>query len=128
MKEQLFKCYYHYENIPKFLRKSMRNWFMSHRSEVVKIYNESIDGVNSEWELSGEPYSYGEFLEDVNPAYIKLMQNTMQPLIDGYVNQKMTIFKFKIDEYGDIVGYIPFINNSKMYISLEPVEPTLWEI
>ena len=123
MKEQLFKVYYHYENIPKFLRKSMRNWFMNHRSEVVKIFNESIDGVNSEWNLSGEPYSYGEFLEDINPAYIKLIQNKIQPLVDGYINRKMTIFKFKIDEYGDIVGYIPFIKNSKMYVSFKQVEP-----
>lgn len=123
MKEQLFKVYYHYENIPKFLRKSMRTWFINHRSEVVEIFNENIDGVNSEWELSGEPFSYGEFLEDVNPAYIKLVQNTIQPLIDDSINRKTTIFKFKIDEYGDIVGYIPFINNSKLYVSFKPVEP-----
>ena len=123
MKEQLFKVYYHYENIPKFLRKSIRTWFISHRSEVVKIFNENIDGVNSEWKLSGEPYSYGEFLEDVNPAYIKLVQNTIQPLIDDSINRKTTIFKFKIDEHGDIVGYIPFINNSKLYVSFKPVEP-----
>ena len=105
-----------------FLRKSMRNWFMNHRSEVVKIFNESIDDINSEWNLSGEPYSYGEFLEDINPAYIKLIQNKIQPLVDGYINRKMTIFKFKIDEYGDIVGYIPFINNSKMYVSFKQEE------
>ena len=123
MKEQLFKVYYHYEKIPIFLRKSMRNWFMNHRSEVVKIFNENINGINSEWNLSGEPYSYGEFLEDINPAYIKLIQNKIQPLVDGYINRKMTIFKFKIDEYGDIVGYIPFINNSKMYVSFKKVEP-----
>ena len=123
MKEQLFKVYYHYENIPKFLRKSMRTWFINHRSEVVEIFNENIDGVNSEWELSGEPFSYGEFLEDVNPAYIKLVQNTIQSLIDDSINRKTTIFKFKIDEYGDIVGYIPFINNSKLYVSFKPVEP-----
>ena len=122
MKEQLFKVYYHYEKIPFFLRKSMRNWFMNHRSEVVKIFNESIDDINSEWNLSGEPYSYGKFLEDINPAYIKLIQNKIQPLVDGYINRKMTIFKFKIDEYGDIVGYIPFINNSKMYVSFKQEE------
>ena len=123
MKEQLFKVYYHYENIPKFLRKSMCAWFMNHRNKVAKIFNENIDGVRSEWKLSGEPFSYGEFLEDVNPAYIKLVQNTIQPLIDDSINRKTMIFKFKIDEYGDIVGYIPFINNSKLYVSFEPVEP-----
>ena len=123
MKEQLFGIYYHYENIPEFLRKSMRTWFMNHRNEVVKIFKENIDGVNSEWELTGEPYSYGEFVEDVNPDYIKLVQNTIQPLINDSINRETMIFKFKIDEYGDIVGYIPFINNSKLYISFEPVEP-----
>lgn len=101
----------------------MGDWFMNHRSEVVKIYNENIDSVNSEWDLSGEPYSFGDFLEDVNPAYIKTIQNTIQPLIDDSVNQKSIFFKFKIDEYGDMVGCIPFISNSKLYISLEEVEP-----
>ena len=123
MKEQLFKVYYHYENIPAFLRKSMRSWFMCHRNEVVRIFNENIDEVNSEWKLSGEPYSYGEFLEDVNPEYVKLVQDKIQPLIDGSINQKHEIFKFKIDEYGDIVCYIPHITNSKLYISFKPVEP-----
>lgn len=123
MKEQLFRVYYHYENIPEFLRKSMRTWFMNHRNEVVKIFKENIDGVNSEWELTGEPYSYGEFVEDVNPDYIKLVQNTIQPLINDSINRETMIFKFKIDEYGDIVGYIPFINNSKLYVSFKPVEP-----
>ena len=51
MKEQLFKVYYHYENIPTILRESMRVGFIYHRNEVVKIYNESIDGVNAEWKL-----------------------------------------------------------------------------
>lgn len=123
MKEQLFKVYYHYENIPVILRESMRIWFIYHRNEVVEIFNKNIDGVNSEWKLSGEPYAYGEFLEDVNPAYIKLMQNKIQPLIDESVNRKHAIFKFKIDDYGDIVGYIPFITNSKLYISFKQVEP-----
>lgn len=121
--KELFKVYYHYENIPAFLRKSMRSWFMCHRNEVVRIFNENIDEINSEWKLSGEPYSYGEFLEDVNPEYVKLVQDKIQPLIDGSINQKHEIFKFKIDEYGDIVCYIPYITNSKLYISFKPVEP-----
>lgn len=123
MEEQLYEVVYNYENVPKILQKIMSNWFMNHRSAAVKIYNKSIDRVNSEWDLSGEPYSFGDFLEDVNPAYIKTIQNTIQPLIDDSVNQKSIIFKFKIDEYGDIVGYIPFINNSKLYITLKEVKP-----
>lgn len=123
MKEQLFKVYYHYENIPEILRESMRVWFIYHRNEVVRIFNESIDGVNAEWKLSGEPYAYGEFLEDVNTNYIKLIQDKIQPLIDESVNQKNKIFKFKIDEYGDIISYIPYITDSKLYVSLKPIEP-----
>lgn len=121
MKEQLFKVYYHYENIPAILRGSMSTWFIYHRNEAVKIFNENIDGVNAEWKLSGEPYAYGEFLEDVNPAYIKLIQDKIQPLIDESVNQKHEIFKFKIDEYGDIIGCVPFIEDSKLYISFKQV-------
>ena len=124
MREQLlFTVCYHYENIPDLLKKTMSTWFMNHRTEVVKIFNENIDEVNSEWKLSGEPYSYGEFLEDVNPAYVKLIQDKIQPLIDDSINRKSPIFKFRIDEYGDIIGCIPFIEGSKLYVELKPVEP-----
>lgn len=119
MEEQLYKVCYHYENIPHFLQKSMSEWFINNRSKVVEIFNGYIDGVNSEWELSGEPYSCGEFSEDINPAYVEFIQNKIQPLIDYYINRKMRIFKFKLDEYANIVGYIPFIKNSKIYITLK---------
>lgn len=119
MKESLFKVFYHYNNIPKILRKPMTNWFMGHHNAVAKIFNEAIDGVNKEWRKTGEPFSFGEYLEDVNPAYVKYIQNAIQPIIDDAINQKSMVFKFKIDEYGDIVGYIPFINNSKLFISLK---------
>ena len=112
---------YHYENIPRFLRKSMREWFMKNRSEVVAIFNKYIDSVNKEWKLTGEPCAFGDYIEDINPEYAKLIQNRIQPRID-LLNNKFAFFKYKIDEYGDIIAYIPFVKKSKLWITLNMIE------
>ena len=95
----------------------MRKEFMKNRHVVVEIFNKYIDKVNKEWDLTGEPAALGEYIEDINPKYVKFVQNRIQPFID--VANKHFICKYKIDEYGDLVGYLPFIKNSKLIISLK---------
>lgn len=119
--ESYYTVEYHYENIPSFLHKIMREWFMKNRNDVADIYNKHIDSVNKEWNLTGEPSSFGDYIEDINPKYVKLIQNRIQPRID-LMNNKFTLFKYKIDEYGDIIAYIPFIKNSKLWITLKEIE------
>ena len=122
MKQTLYYTVeYHYENVPSFLHKTMREWFMKNRSDVVAIYNKYIDSVNKEWDLTGEPSSFGDYIEDINPKYVKLIQNRIQPQID-LINNRFMFFKYKIDEYGDIIAYIPFIKNSKLWITLKEIE------
>ena len=118
MKEMLCKVYYNYEHIPRFMRNRMCDWFIKNRHSVVKVFNNHIQDINKKWELTGKPYAFGDFLEDINPEYVKEIQKTIQPFIDD-INKKFICFKFKIDRYGDIVGYIPFIKNSKLWIELE---------
>lgn len=60
--------------------------------------------------------SFGDYLEDINPEYVKEIQKTIQPFIND-INKKFIFFKFKIDQYGDIVGYIPFIKKSKLWMT-----------
>lgn len=64
---KVFYCevFYHYENIPKILQKIMRKWYMKNRHEAVLIFHKYIDLVNKEWSLTGEPCSFGEYLEDM---------------------------------------------------------------
>ena len=120
---KVFYCevFYHYENIPKFLQKIMRKWYMKNRHEAVLIFHNYIDLVNKEWGLTGEPCSFGEYLEDINPKYAKFVQDKIQPHID-LLNKNYALFKYKIDEYGDLVAYIPVIKNSKLWISLKKIE------
>lgn len=122
MNEELYyRVVYHYENIPKYLYRPMRKWFMKNRSEVVHVYNELIDSVNKEWKSTGELWSFDDFIEDINPEYGKLIQARIQPSVDS-INRRFWVFKFKIDRYGDIIGYIPFIKNSKLSITLKEIE------
>ena len=94
---------------------------MKNRSEVVAVYNELIDSINLEWRLTGKPTMLGEYIEDINPEYSKLIQNRVQPYVDA-INKHFTIYKYRIDEHGDITAHITFIKNSKLWISLKELE------
>jgi hypothetical protein len=52
----------------------MSDWFIKNRHSVVKVFNNHIEEVNKKWELTGEPYSFGDYLEDINPEYVKEIQ------------------------------------------------------
>ena len=114
--EKYFKVFYHFEKVPRFMQKYMREEFMKHRSEVVRIFQEHIDGVNDEWTLTGKEFAFGEYIEDINLVYDRI-----QPFID-VANKLFPYCKYKIDEYCDIVGYLPFIRKSKLWISLKEIE------
>ena len=119
--EKYFKVFYHFEKVPRFMQKYMREEFMKHRSEVVRIFQEHIDGVNDEWTITGKDFAFGEYIEDINPEYSKLVYDRIQPFID-VANKLFPYCKYKIDEYCDIVGYLPFIRKSKLWISLKEIE------
>lgn len=119
--ERYFKVFYHFIRVPKIMRRRMKEEFMKHRSEVVKIYREHIGAVNDEWNLTGKEFAFGEYIEDINPEYTKLVYDRIQPFID-VANKHFTYCKYKIDEFGDIVGYLPFIKKSKLWITLQEIE------
>lgn len=119
--EFYFKPCYHYKNIPYIMRKKMREWFMNNLNAVVDIFNESIDEVNNEWNLTGKPAAFGDCLEDINPEYTDFIKSRIQPKIDVY-NRNFIMFRYEIDEYGDIVATIPFIRNSRLWTTLKEIE------
>lgn len=111
---------YVYENVPSILRNIMANAYIQNRDKITDIFNEHIDWVNSEWDLIGKPAAFGEFIEDINPEYVKFVNERIQPYIDR-VNEGFTLCKFKLDEHCDIVGYIPYIEGSKLSIRIRPI-------
>lgn len=115
------KVHYHFENVPKFMRGFMSNEFMKNRGKVVDIFNTLIDSVNAEWNSTGKPCAFGEFAEDINPEYVKFIQDKIQPFID-VLNKQLKYCRYRIDEVGDIIGFIPFIKKSKLWITLKFVE------
>lgn len=119
--ERYFKVFYHFIRVPKFMRRRMKKEFMKNRNEVARIFHEHIKAVNDEWNLTGKEFAFGEYIEDINPEYSKLVYNRIQPFID-VANKLFPYCKYKIDEYCDIVGYLPFIKKSKLWITLEEIE------
>lgn len=111
---------YHYENVPSYLKGIMANAYMRDRDTIVNIFNEHISEVNSAWDSTGKPCAFGEYIEDINPEYVKFVNDRIQPYIDR-ANSAFHLCKFKLDEHCDIVGYIPQIEGSKLSISLRPL-------
>lgn len=120
--EKLYvKVYFHFKNVPIYARKRAEKEFMKNRGEVVKIFNALITEVNNEWDQTGEPTMFGDYIEDINPKYAKLIQDRIQPYVD-MVNEFFPYCKYRIDEYGDIIGFIPKYKNSKISITLKVLE------
>ena len=119
--ERYFKVFYHFIRVPKFMRRRMKKEFMKNRNEVARIFREHIKAVNDEWNLTGKEFAFGEYIEDINPEYSKLVYDRIQPFID-VANKSFPYCKYKIDEYCDIIGYLPFIKKSKLWITLEEIE------
>lgn len=119
--ERYFKVFYHFKKLPRFMRKRMKKEFMKNRNEVARIFREHIKAVNDEWNLTGKEFAFGEYIEDINPEYSKLVYDRIQPFIDA-ANKLFPYCKYKINEYCDIVGYLPFIKKSKLWITLKEIE------
>lgn len=119
--ELLFTVTYHFENVPRFMQKIMQMEFMKHRNEIVGVFNDYIDEANKEWDLTGKPAAFGDYVEDINPEYVNCIKRRIQPKIDA-LNKQFPICKYRIDEIGDIVGYLPWIKNSKIYFTMKKVE------
>lgn len=122
MKQTLYaKVEYHYENIPKWLQDFVAKRFILHYNEVVAVFNAHINEVNSEWKSTGELYAFGDYLEDINPEYVKYVQKRIQPSIN-IVNKRFYLCRYKIDNYGGLVGFIPFIKDSKIWLTWKLLE------
>lgn len=120
MEDTYFKVFYNYQNVPKFIRKPMRKWYMKNRHDAIEIYHENIDLINDIWGSTGKKFAFGEYLEDLNPDYTFFVKVNMEAYLTE-LNKKFRWFKYEIDEYGDIVGTIPMIKGSRLRITLEKV-------
>lgn len=119
--DEFYKIVYHYEHVPFQVRKEMRTWYMENRSEAVNIFNALIDSVNDIWDTFGEPATFGDYIEDINPKYSDLIRHVIQPNLD-VLNQSFEKFEYLVGEYGDIIGRIKGKRKSKIYITLKEVE------
>ena len=111
---------FHFENVPRGIRQWMMDEFVKYRNEVTKVFNGLIDVVNNEWEQTGKPTMLVEGscdLNDVNPEYHELIRARIQPHIDE-INKHVPYCKYRLDEYGSITGYLPFIKNSKISMTI----------
>lgn len=118
--EKYYRVIFNYKNVPKFIQKPMSKWFMDNRSEAIRVYNEHINDINEFWKSTGEPYSFGDFIEDINPRYVNCIRKKLAPHLK-IINKRFKVFKFRIDDIGDIVGYIPLIKKSNLFITLEEI-------
>ena len=119
MAEGYYKVIFHFENIPDFFHNVTKKEFMKNYNVVADLFNELIDQANYCWSLKGIK-ACGDDDELINPEYTKFINDYMQPHLD-ILNNMFSFCKYKLGEYCDITGYLPFIKNSKVWITLERV-------
>lgn len=124
MEEIIVTVQFHFTNIPVFLQEIVKNNFMKHRSEAVEIFNSLIERINKEWDRTGKSALINDNIDSMNPEYAKFVKDRIQPSLDE-LNKKLVICRYLVDEenYCDLVGYVPGIKNSKIYITIKEVEP-----
>lgn len=117
----MYKAYFHYENIPVQLQEAAKRAFLKARNVCASIFNEHIWEVNEKWDLTGKPAAFGRYLEDVNPEYVTMISGYFQPLFDAALAQPTSApVRITFDKYGDMIGYVPEIAGSKIWVELEP--------
>lgn len=110
-----------HENIPTVAEKMVDTLFMRYRNEAVDIFNDYIEEVNNEWDKHGKPSMLGEHAEDINPEYVKLIVDRIQPIIDAKVNKSNRWVHIYISQYGDLEGRLNGNVNTRIWIRLKPM-------
>lgn len=129
MSEKYYKPNVHIENIEKYktldndtVKDSIKEIFLKFRNTYVDLFNSKIDEINKAWDKIGEPASFGDYIEDINPKYSKIIKETIQPLFDE-MNAKLHLpLLFYVTDYGDIEAKLNIIQDITMYMTLEEVE------
>ena len=106
----------HLVNIPNFLRDIVQKSYEKHYNEVVNLFNEHIDSANKIWDMTEEPFAFGDTSEDFNPKYVRCIQRHIQPYID-VLNRRLLFCRYRLGECAEIVGYVPFLPKSIIWMT-----------
>lgn len=114
MEETLYTVMYHFENVPEWMKPIIEN-------EAARAVNGMYSEINSEWDKTGKPASFGDYFEDINPEYAAFINSRIQPILDKKVNKNL-IFRMVSGPYGDIEMTIRGLKKSRVWIDLKEVE------
>lgn len=118
----VYKAYFHFENVPEWIQSTVRDMYWKARNICTPIFNDRIDEINRQFEQTGEPFAFGPYLEDMNPKYGKLMSETLEPEFDRVLTRNGSLIRIRL-EYGDMIGYIPALKESKIWVDFKPHKP-----
>lgn len=60
--------------------------------------------------------------EDINPEYVEFISERIQPRFDEAARRLWLRVWITFDKYGDLIGYIPQLRDSKIWVDFEPCE------
>lgn len=118
----MYKMYFHMENVPKLFQEGAKKEFLKARNACAPIFNDMIGDVNKEWDLTGKPASFGSHYEDINPEYVEFISERIQPHFDEAARRLWLRVWITFDKYGDLIGYMPQVRDSKIWVDFKPYE------
>lgn len=86
-------------------KESLLRLYLEHRSKICNIFNDKISSINEEWDKTGKPCSFGDYIEDMNPEYSKFIKDRIMPEINK-LNDKLNNYpiEYYLDDYCDVRG------------------------
>jgi hypothetical protein len=84
-------------------KESLLKLYLEYRSQICNIFNDKIPSINEEWDKTGKPCSFGDYIEDMNPEYSKFIKDRILPEIQEF-NNKLDKYpiEYYLDDYCDI--------------------------
>lgn len=118
----IYKMYFHMENVPKLFQEGAKKEFLKARNVCAPIFNDMIGDVNKEWGRTGKPATFGPNYEDINPEYVEFISERIQPRFDEVAQRLWLRVWITFDKYGDLIGYMPQVRDSKIWVDFKPCE------
>lgn len=87
----------------EIFKESLLKLYLEYRSKICNIFNDKIPSINEEWEKTGKPCSFGDYIEDMNPEYSKFIKDRILPEIQKFNNELNNYpIEYYLDDYCDI--------------------------
>lgn len=132
MAERLVEVNYHFDNIEKYplldldsFKTELGKIYLHYRNVFADIFNSKINDINEAWDETGEPPSFGDYAEDVNPKYVEFIKDRLDDDFkeaNDRIKAEGCMLEFYLDDICDIRARIIGFEDVSIWINIKLME------